>query len=399
MIALNDARLRRPRGATFPAVGTPFGGGQPGAPPGVAPTGVPAPVNTDTPPEQAAWNPTVTNTGSRTDPTYAPTAAGAPGASPYGYAATGAYGPGADLRGTQISPTDSAATTGANAAATGALGAYTGFQAAPWQGVAAGGAYTPAADTTGLRSSLSQALAALQTAPDRGQLAAGNFALLDQTAKEATARDLRDVGASAAKFGRIGSGLTTSNLGDLGERQALARSRAQSQMSLDAAGQTMGDRLNIAGAIGSGFNTLSGADLAGSNQNLALRGEARGERDARGAYDAADFSRRGQLFGDTATYAGQQAAQDAARRGELRGERTYQGGQEQTAYDRARQARTDAAGQQNDALNQALRLLTGGSGGDLTGALQSAGQTAGAQGAAGQDALAQLLAQYFGRRG
>jgi hypothetical protein len=332
-----------------------------------------------------------------------PSAAGASPASGYplagGYAQTSAYGPGNDLRGTAILPGASAATQAATGAATNALGSYTGWTANPWTGVAAPGSYAAAGDTSALRGSLSQALAALQNGPDRGQLAKQNFDLLDQTAREASQRDIRTIGQAASKFGRIGSGITTTNLGDLGERQAIDRLRAQTGMSLDAAGQTMADRLGIAGAIQSGFGALSGADAQTAGINQSYRNEARGERDAANAYNAADFSRRGQLFGDVANYAQQQTVNDANNRAEARGERGYQTGMEQQAYGRSQDAINAATGQSNNALNQALALINAGSGGgaQYLNQLGNAAQTATGQGAGMNDIIYQLL-QYYGAR-
>jgi hypothetical protein len=330
---------------------------------------------------------------------------GAAGANPAGgfplaggvgaYGTTSAYGPGNDLRGTQILPGQSAGTQAASAATQGALGNYTSWQANPWSGVAAPGSYAPAGDTSAMRSALTQAINAVQNGPDRGQLALGNFNLLDQTAREASNRDLRVIGQDAAKFGRIGSGITTTNLGDLGERQAIDRSRAQSQMSLDAAGATVADRLAAANAVGSGFGALSGADLNTAGFNQSLRNESRGERDAANAYNAADFSRRGQLFGDVANYAQQQTGNDAAFRNEARGERDYQTGMENQAYNRATGAITAGTNQTNNAINQALGLLNAGSGASAPylNALQGAGQTAAAQGAGSMDAVVAALRQ------
>jgi hypothetical protein len=320
-----------------------------------------------------------------------PLAGGAVG----GYATTTPYGPGNDLRGTAILPGQSAGTQAASAATQGALGNYTSWSANPWSSVAAPGSYAPAGDTSAMRSALTQAINAVQNAPDRGQLASQNFALLDQTAREASNRDLRVIGQDAAKFGRIGSGITTTNLGDLGERQAIDRSRAQSQMSLDAAGQTVADRLAAANAVGSGFGALSGADLNTAGFNQSLRNESRGERDAANAYNAADFSRRGQLFGDVANYAQQQTGNDAAFRAEARGERAYQGGMETQAYDRNNQAIDRGTAQTNNAFNMGLGLLNAGSGASAPylNALQGAGQTAAAQGAGSMDAVIAALRQ------
>lgn len=317
-----------------------------------------------------------------------------------GYATATPYGPGNDLRGTAILPGASARTQAATGLADAAMGRYAGAQLPAFQAVG-GGTYAPSADTAGLRASLSQALGALQNGPDRGQLAAQNFALLDQTAREASNRDLRVIGQDAAKFGRIGSGITTTNLGDLGERQALARSRAQEQMALDAAGQTMGDRLNVAGAIGSGFGALTGADLSNAGFTQSLRNELRGERDAGNQYAQQGFNNTRSQFGDLAGYAQQGLANDAAFRDEARGERGYQGGMENQAYTRYTGAIDRGQAQTANAFNQGLGLLNAGAGASspYLNTLAGAGANASAQGAQGMDAIYQLLARYYGGGG
>ena len=137
-----------------------------------------------------------------------------------------------------------------------------------------------------------------------------------QQSEDARRLGARDIGRSAAAFGRVGSGVVNTQLGDLEERiqrgqnqaftqlasdlatQDAADRIARSQLGLGAAGQQLGQDLSIGGfeqgLRGEQFGqALSGANLglqrAGAlgdlgnlqfGQDLALRQEGRGERGA-----------------------------------------------------------------------------------------------------------------------
>lgn len=115
-------------------------------------------------------------------------------------------------------------------------------------------------DTNALRNQLSGGLNSLYTAPDRGELAAKQFALLQEQAAPQFAQQVRQLGNSTAAFGRMGSGLVNSQLADLGTAAATSRDQNARQLALDAAGQTMQDRLNRVGATQSGLGALAGLD-------------------------------------------------------------------------------------------------------------------------------------------
>lgn len=78
--------------------------------------------------------------------------------------------------------------------------------------------------------------------PDRAALAQQSYDLLQQQAEPAYQQQLRQVGQDAAKFGRIGSGLTTSALGDVQSQHQRDLSQAQQNLSINAAGQTLADQ-------------------------------------------------------------------------------------------------------------------------------------------------------------
>lgn len=330
----------------------------------------------------------------------APAANGAaPGGYQSPYASMSTFGPTQDLRGTTIAPTESGSLQGISAALGAARSAYTGGGMPAWQGVA-GGSYAPGADTTGIRSAYTQAMQALANGPDRGQIASGYMSLLNQQNDEANARDMRVIGQNASKFGRIGSGITTTNLGDLGERQAISRDRAGKELSLDAASQAMQDKLNVVGALGGGFSTLGGADRADAGVQQSLRNENRGERDAANSYAQNLWNNRRTQYGDLLTEQGNQRGYESGLRSELRGERGYQNDMENQAYGR-RIGETALSDQlTGNAFQRAMQLITAGygSGMDLSQILQSVGNQQGAAAQGGMGDIATIIASLIGNR-
>ena len=76
----------------------------------------------------------------------------------------------------------------------------------------------------------------------RSELAQKTFDLIAEQGQTRFDADIRKVGQSAAKFGRIGSGLTTSRLGDVAERRNEFLGRAQRDLALRTASDEFGDR-------------------------------------------------------------------------------------------------------------------------------------------------------------
>jgi len=139
-----------------------------------------------------------------------------------------------------------------------------------------------------LRNAFSQQLLGLGDAPDRQQLALEQMRLFDEQAAPALAERIQGIGRDAAKFGRIGSGVTTSRTGDAFTEAEANRALVGRQIANETAGMQLQDRLSSLGALGAGSGQLFG-------QEQALRGEARGERDAS---MGADFLGRQELRGE-----------------------------------------------------------------------------------------------------
>lgn len=188
---------------------------------------------------------------------------------------------------------------------------------------------SPMADQ--LRQMGMSSLQGLSSAPDRGQLAAQALSLQRQLTQPQWEQDLRHVGQSAAALGRLGSGMTTSELGDVTLQREKALGLYGQQAALDAAGQTMADRLNRFNATAGYGGQIAGQDLAraGFGQQNALagydvqntsRGQAVGERDAgqQAALNRAALQQnlvnttagvQGQMFGQGMQTAGLQTQQ------------------------------------------------------------------------------------------
>lgn len=128
------------------------------------------------------------------------------------------------------------------------------------------------ADTETARGMMLPALQSLQTAPDRSQLALDALKLFDDQTEAGYQQRLRGVGQQAAKLGRVGSGMTTSELNDVFVARERDRDAVKRGLANDAASQTLSDRLATLGAIGGVQGQLAG-------QDTAARQEVRGERD------------------------------------------------------------------------------------------------------------------------
>lgn len=111
----------------------------------------------------------------------------------------------------------------------------------------------------------------LASTPDRTELAAQALQLLRERSAPQYAADQRAIGQSAAKFGRIGAGMTTNELTDLNLTRERDLDRSSRELANQAAGSTMSDRLARVGA-------LSGLETQQFGQGQAGRDELRGER-------------------------------------------------------------------------------------------------------------------------
>lgn len=288
-----------------------------------------------------------------------------PGTQTSGYTATN------NLRGTQVTPTVDPRTTAniqnATAAAGrmnlptyGQIGGSNTAQAMDAYGRArtniAGTSPTSGA-AMGARSMAMGDLASLR-GPDRGQIAADVFSQLEEASRPRFEQDIQNVGRKASALGRLGAGMTTSELGDVVSNRERDLSLAKRGLASDAASQSLSDRLGV-------FNASLGASGQFTNEDLAragfglnkagaelglgqtLEGSARtdraesvGERDFQFGRDVTSAG----LAGDQARlYSGladQVYGQNRGYRDELRGERGYQNDMSQQALENMINQRT-----------------------------------------------------------
>lgn len=164
----------------------------------------------------------------------------------------------------------------------GGVGFDGGAAEATWQEAqgAAGDPFAYADDTGALRSSLVQRLSSLQ-APDRVKLAGDALTQLEERSQPAFDQQIRSVGQKAAALGRIGSGVTTNEIGDL----ALARERelalTRRELATQAAGSQLADQLDQAGAISGGVGQLAGLDTGAEGLRQSRASLIKGIGDSR----------------------------------------------------------------------------------------------------------------------
>ena len=154
------------------------------------------------------------------------------------------FGPGQDLISTQIAPTG----------------------------------FAPSAAAERARALTLQSLESLFSTPDRATLASQQFRDLLEQAAEARRTGVRDISRAAAALGRIGAGITTSQLGDLEERIQTQIAREASRLAAETAAQELADRLARFEAALAAGGQLRGEDLAEARFGQSLRDELRGER-------------------------------------------------------------------------------------------------------------------------
>ena len=292
---------------------------------------------------------------------------------------------------------------GAQTEASGMLRGLTGLGIGAFSGGGSasvgGGGDQVQADTSRFGQELDAALSGLQ-GPDRAALANQAFNLMAEGSQSAYDMALRDAAARNTALGRAGSGMITSSLSDVTAQRASELGRIQQQMALNAAEQSLADRMNIANFQrgiasdrfgGEQFNAglreqfqgrglqsriaqgqLSDAALAraqqgaqfGANFQRGLAGDLYGmgrdvsglqmdlgDRYGKQASEITGLGERKATFGrntamDSADLIGRQNVTDAALRGELRGERDYQN-------QLSTQAQQDQLGMQN--FNEFLR--------------------------------------------
>lgn len=129
-----------------------------------------------------------------------------------------------------------------------------------------------AGDTAASRGQMGTALQSLNSLPDRQTLALDALNLFDEQTDAGYQQRLRGVGQQAAKFGRLGSGMTTSELGDVFVARERDRDHVKRSLANETAGMALSDQLDRLGAIGAVNQQQFG-------QDTIKRGEVRGERD------------------------------------------------------------------------------------------------------------------------
>lgn len=247
-------------------------------------------------------------------------------------------------------------------------------------------------EAAGARAQASSTLQGLQ-GPDRAQIAEDIFSRLVDASRPAYEQELRGVGQKAAALGRLGAGMTTSDLGDVAQRREEGLNRARGQLASEAAGLSLQDRVQqLASELSAGAQ-FQNADLAAANFGLDQAGT---QANLYGT--GFDASRAG--LSDLAGLEGMQYGQGVTARNEIRGERDFQNLLARLSVDdRVRQAITEdqllnsAVDRENSRLN-----LMGSSafGGLPTGTLQNAALNqsvqAGASGQSAADIIAALAA-------
>lgn len=127
------------------------------------------------------------------------------------------------------------------------------------------------ADVMALRDLMSQMGTDLGNLPDRSTLAKEQMDLYNTEAQEMLDQRVRGIGREAAAFGRIGSGVTTSKVGDAYAEAEKNRAREEARLANETAGLRQRDMLGALSGISSIQSLLSG-------QDVGRRNEVRGER-------------------------------------------------------------------------------------------------------------------------
>jgi hypothetical protein len=212
-----------------------------------------------------------------------------------------------NLRSQQIAPTGTPQTIGQSATGP-AMDAYGRARSA----------IRPSSEASGARSMAYGDLQSLG-GPDRAALAESTFNRLRESTAPAFQKDLQGVGQRAAALGRLGAGMTTSDLGDVVQRREEFLGREQGRLADEAAGLTLSDRLGVFDARLRGSGQFTSEDLsrgeAERGLGMTLEDSARRDR-------AESVDERERMFGF-----------GERQRGELRGERDFQNNMQQQAID------------------------------------------------------------------
>ncbi len=183
-----------------------------------------------------------------------------------------AYKPvaGTDLTGARNYLAQAGANLGPSSAASGLVGP------------GAQGSFGYSGDTGAVRGQTQAQLnKVLNTTPDRATLASNTMQRLIDDTNPQFQQDLRAVGKKAAALGRVGAGMTTSDLGDVSQRRNEQLVRRSQELADQAAGlslQDQTDKLNAARGVTTDFGNMDtaagGLNLGYQQANNAERGNA-----------------------------------------------------------------------------------------------------------------------------
>ncbi len=178
-----------------------------------------------------------------------------------------------------VAGTDQSGARGYMNAAAGQANPSSALSGAAGMGQTGGFAY--GADTGDVRArSVAELNKVLDTTPDRAALASGTFSrLLADTAGE-HGKELRTVNQYNAATGRRGSGLATSDLGDVQQRRDEFTTRRAQDLASEAAGLSLSDARSKLDAASGLSNDLAGQDTAAGSLNLGYQNSNNAERGA-----------------------------------------------------------------------------------------------------------------------
>lgn len=308
------------------------------------------------------------------------------------------YGPGSDLRGTQINPSQSAQLSKTSGYLDSALQKLMSYNPGTFTGVNAG-SYSPNADTERARALTMQGLEGAMGGPDRKALALDTMKLFDEQDAPRLEQDYRQVGQKAAALGRVGAGMTTNDLTDVFHQHDTARNQMQRSLAIDTAQQELSDRLNRLGAAQSVNGQFAGQDLSNAGFQQGLRNESRNERDSLNQFNMNNLSANQGIL--NSIFGVQQGlhGQGLSDRNELRGERDFQNNMSQQGINNAvqkelvqDQLQNSQHGRDQDWMNNVMNV---GFGGQNYGNALNNNASQIDQNSASQNQMMQILAQYL----
>lgn len=393
--------------------------------PPAGPNTSPAPMPAVQPPPPPAMKPaapgmTLTNTAPA-QPPAPPAPAQIPSVGISG------YGPGNDLRASQINPVASDRLTAAQGATGAAASRVQGFDptGSTLQGAQQiGGLLKPR--TVGVDGVDPTQSGRALAAAGRTDAAAANLAGVDRfgiakqrldqfNAEQAPVAEAerRNLLKNNAAMGRLGSGMLRTDFGSLSDKLDLNRRSMETQVLTDALEGTIGDQFDKT-------NALAGLEGQVYGQDAGLRGERRQERDTRLGVDERNVGREfdaartaidaGMGLSDrqgsaarsaydvAGNYESGIAGQEASARGELRGERGFQNDMQKRAQDAAIEQWLMQQQAKNTEFGQGAHLAGLGFGGNPSGALADAASGKREQTQGAYDPIMQWLMQQQGKK-